>query len=71
MKITTKIIHEIVIFLFLEGFFIRLSQKKYFFIKLIPLHRSYKKGTIKKVKRDNTIFSLDISDYMQWHIWAN
>ncbi len=66
MKRITQITHNTIKRLRLEKVVIKKSLKKF-----IPLHKSYAQQTIKKVKRDNTYFSLDISDYMQWHIWAN
>ena len=72
MKKTTKTIHFLIRIFNLESFlialFIRTSNK--IIKKLIPLHTSYMHPSIKKVIRDSTIFELDISDYMQWHIWS-
>ena len=48
----------------------RYCSKFDFLIKFIPEHIEYKKGSIKRVTRDNINFALDISDYMQWHIFA-
>lgn len=66
MKIITKITHSIIKTFHLEEFVI---QKK--LLKFIPLHNSYPSKSIRKIKRTNTFFKLDISDYMQWHIWAD
>ena len=72
MKKTTKTIHFLIRIFNLESFlialFIRTSNK--IIKKLIPLHTSYMHPSIKKVIRDSTLFELDISDYMQWYIWA-
>lgn len=71
MRPLTKIIHKVISILHLESIVIFLSSKITFFKKFIPLNKSYPNPTIRKVKRDNAWFLLNISDYMQWHIWAN
>jgi len=71
MKLHSRIGHAVVKTLHLEEIVIKISGKKDLFTKLIPLHSSYKENTIRTVVRNKTNFTLDISDYMQWYIWAN
>ncbi len=71
MKFHSKLAHKIIQLLRIEEYVIHRSKSKPFFIKLIPLHSEYRKGTNKKVIRNKAIFTLDISDYMQWYIWAD
>tara|TARA_B110000046_G_scaffold182700_1_gene217260 strand:- start:595 stop:1476 length:882 start_codon:yes stop_codon:yes gene_type:complete len=66
----SRIIHTVVSSLNIETAFISLSERWSWFNKFIPLSRQYSAGTIKKVFRNEVDFELDISDYMQWHIWA-
>ena len=72
MKKTTKAIHFLIRIFNLESFiisqFIRTNNE--IIKKLIPLNTGYRHNSIKKVVRDSTLFELDISDYMQWYIWA-
>jgi FkbM family methyltransferase len=72
MKKTTKVIHSLILIFNLESFiislFIRTNNET--IKKLIPLHNNYRRPSIRKVVRDSTLFELDISDYMQWYIWA-
>lgn len=72
MKKTTKAIHFLIRIFNLESFIIALlaHANNEIIKKLIPLNTSYKHPSIKKVVRDSTLFELDISDYMQWYIWA-
>lgn len=72
MKKTTKVIHSLILIFNLESFIISLFVRSNNEIikKLIPLHNNYRHPSIRKVVRDNVLFELDISDYMQWHIWA-
>lgn len=70
MRFISKIVHKIIKGLSIEPLFIRLSVYSRFFQKFIPLHYAYKEGSYKKVTRDKTLFTLDISDYMQWYVWA-
>ena len=72
MKKSTKAIHFLIRKLDFENLIINLYIRKGLekFKKLIPLHNSYKHPSIKKVRRDSALFELDISDYMQWYIWA-
>lgn len=66
MRTTTKIAHNIIKWLHLEEVVIKNK-----ITKLIPLHKNYSSETSKHVKRNNSLFNLNISDYMQWHIWAD
>lgn len=70
MKSLTKFVHEAVLTLHLENVFFRLKGISPSFLKFIPLHREYQKGRRKIVKRHGVMFDLDISDYMQWHVYA-
>ena len=72
MKTTAKAIHYLIRIFNLESFIISLfiRTNNEIIKKLIPLHNSYKHPSIKKVRRDSALFELDISDYMQWYIWA-
>ena len=71
MKTTTKILHSLIQKTNTEEFFIQKADRNNFFYKFIPLHTSYTTPEKRTVKRDNSQFNLDISDYMQWHVWAN
>ncbi|OCX54038.1 hypothetical protein BEL04_07120 [Mucilaginibacter sp. PPCGB 2223] len=71
MKKHVKIIHRLVAYLGIEGFFV--AAKKYlpWLIKFIPLHTAYKKAAHRLVKRDGVFFNVLLSDYMQWYVFAD
>jgi FkbM family methyltransferase len=71
MKKSTKIVHFIVRFFHLENLIISLHPHSKLILKFLPLNNQYSKGTSKNVIRNIAKFRLDISDYMQWYIWAN
>lgn len=71
MKSYTSLIHHIVYWLRLSPLFCVLGQSYPFFLKFIPPPSYFKKGVFQRVKRNHTFFSLDLSDYMQWHIFAS
>ncbi len=48
----------------------RIPEKNRFLRKLVPGNSVYNKRP-RIVKRDNAYFQLDLSDYMQWHIFSN
>jgi FkbM family methyltransferase len=70
MKHSTRWLHGIVKALRLEWACIPLSRLIPSSIKLIPLPEEYSRGHFLKIKRDRTIFKVDRSDYMQWHIYT-
>lgn len=47
------------------------SGRYAFFIRFVPLKGHYRRGDRVRVFRDGVVFSLDRSDYIQWHIFAN
>lgn len=70
MKFYVKIIHKLVSALCLEEIIITKAQTNKSYLKFIPLHHQFNPLTLKKVFRNKAVFNLDISDYMQWYIWA-
>ena len=63
---------QFLIFIFkIENFIIFISKFSSIFTKALPPPNFYKKKTFKKIKRDEVIFYVDISDYMQWYLFAN
>ena len=70
IKTSTLIIHSIVLYLRLEGLFYYFSRIAPIFTKFIPLPNRYHKKSDAVVIRDRVKFSLNRSDYMQWHIYA-
>lgn len=66
-----KFIHKLFIFLKFDDLIVNYFSSLYISKWLIPSHTLYTPNTIKKIKRDNTVFSIDASDYMQWHIFAS
>lgn len=70
IKKSTFIIQTIVMCLRLEGLFYYFSRIVPIFTKFIPLPERYNKKSNAVVIRDMVKFSLNRSDYMQWHIYA-
>lgn len=70
MKIHTRVIHRLVRFCRLEYACMVLGRYVPAFIKAIPLPEEYPAGKFLKIKRDGTVFNVDRSDYMQWHIYS-
>ena len=70
MKLS-KFIHTLVFHLKLEWLIIYLASINIIFLKAFPQFYQYKKNTFRKCKRDNVNFYIDISDYMQWYLYAN
>jgi FkbM family methyltransferase len=68
-RLIVGIIHKLIIRISMDDLFVRLSKHHLFFQKFIPLH-SYYPQTIKKAERNKAFFSLNVNDYMQWHLWA-
>lgn len=66
----TKKIHQFIQFSNTEFIFIKIGQWIPIFIKFVPLNSQYIKNSIKNVTINNVNYSLDISDYMQWYVWA-
>jgi FkbM family methyltransferase len=66
-----KKIHQIFIFLQIDSIIVNHFATSFFGKWIIPSHTLYAAKTIKKIKRDKTFFSVDVSDYMQWHIFAS
>ncbi len=67
----SKLVHISIIFLKLEWLILYLSSINPIFTKAFPQSYQYKKNTFRKCKRDNVNFYIDISDYMQWYLYAN
>ena len=67
----SKLVHVSILFLKLEWLVLYLSKVNLIFIKAFPQSYLYKKNTFRKCKRDNVNFYIDISDYMQWYLYAN
>ena len=70
MKIS-KIVHKSVCALKLEWLILSLSKINKIFLKAFPQFYNYEKNTFKKCRRDNVNFYIDISDYMQWYLYAD
>lgn len=71
MKLVTKVSHKFISFFLLEELVIKLSRRWKVFSKLVPLPLEYSDPTIKKVKRNKTFFRVNVSDYMQWVVFAD
>lgn len=71
MKFYTKIILRITRALRIESSIISLSRIVPFLQKLVPHPGFYKKKDEITVTRNSTKFSLNRSDWMQWHIYAD
>ena len=67
----SKFLHILVFYLKLEWLIIYLARINLIFLKAFPQFYQYKKNTFRKCKRDNVNFYVDISDYMQWYLYAN
>lgn len=65
----TKFIHRVIIFLRMDGLTTRVPEKNRVFRKLVPGNSVYR-SRLRKIKRDHAWFELDLSDYMQWHIFS-
>ncbi len=70
MKTSTLYVYSIIKFIRIEGLIIKLSGWLYDLKKFIPVNTVYPNPTLRRVQRDGATFLLNISDYMQWHIWA-
>ena len=66
-----KFVHKIFICLRFDDFIANYFSTIYLSKWLIPSHTLYACNTFKNIKRDNTYFTVDVSDYMQWHIFAS
>jgi len=70
MKFYTSLIHTIVKRTQTEVLFADLGKIMPFFLKFLPLSNEYALNEERVVKRDDTTFSLQLHDYMQWHVFA-
>ena len=70
MKFYTRWVHRVVQAAQLENICIALSTLMPAFVKLLPLPEEYSRGHFLTIKRDSTFFTVDRSDYMQWHIYS-
>jgi FkbM family methyltransferase len=68
-KSSTRLLHKIILFLKLDQVLARNAGNNSFLRKLVPPHFLYN-GQVRIVKRDNAYFEVDLSDYMQWHIFS-
>ncbi len=71
MKKITKSVHDFIRYLQLDDLISEYLQFIPYFWKLIPTNKEYPKIVVKRVKRGGLHFELQLSDYMQWHIYAN
>ncbi|HAS46962.1 MAG TPA: hypothetical protein DCS93_41130 [Microscillaceae bacterium] len=71
MKAITSLTHSIVGGLRLENLFAFLGKDTPFFNKFIPHPSHYQSKPQRVVIRDRVKFDLDVSDYMQWHVFAH
>ncbi|MBI1768768.1 MAG: FkbM family methyltransferase [Bacteroidetes bacterium] len=71
MKLVSKIIHQLVKQLRAEELFVQLGKYSPFFTKFLPLPSEFSMQDVRVVKRDGVIFKLMLSDYMQWHLFAD
>ena len=67
----SNLVQFLIFILKLEDFIIFISKFSSIFTKALPPPNYYKKKTFKKIKRDEVIFYVDVSDYMQWYLFAN
>ena len=67
----SKLVQFLVFILKLENFIIFISKFSSIFTKALPPPNFYKKKTFKKIKRDKVNFYVDVSDYMQWYLFAD
>ena len=71
MKALVRLIHRAVRLARLDRIVAFCSGRYAFFIRFVPLKGHYRRGDRVRVFRDGVVFSLDRSDYIQWHIFAN
>jgi FkbM family methyltransferase len=72
--IKRKLVHIVfrtIVFWRLEPLFVFLSKQFPLFLKLVPLHTFYPAGTTRQTIRNEVLFDLDISDYMQWYLFID
>lgn len=71
MKWYTKFIHSFIKYIGIDIVLASSDNQSKFIKKLIPTHHEYPKNDKVVVKRNNSIFELNRSDYMQWFVFAN
>lgn len=71
MKQLTQIAHKVVKGLRLENAFAFLGKNTPIFTKFIPHPEAYAANPEKTVVRDGVKFSLTLTDFMQWHVFAH
>ncbi|MBV5302722.1 MAG: FkbM family methyltransferase [Chlorobium sp.] len=71
MKKITSVVHTYVQFFCLDDLIANNVKYYPFLRKLIPEPFEYGKNINKKVIRDNVAFDLNVSDYMQWYVYAD
>lgn len=71
MKFYTRIIHQLVYRLRLENFFLILKSYHPLFLKFLPIASDYSLSENRIVVRNGVSFRLFLSDYMQWHLFAD
>lgn len=70
MKPLTRLVHLFVKVLHFEWVFFYLNSIHPIFLKFLPLHTEYSSGTRRLARRSGATFDLNISDYMQWYVYA-
>lgn len=71
MKTYTKIFHRIVKVIHVEWLFASLTRLNSIFQKFIPLPAEYSRDDSRLITRNSTRFNVNLSDYMQWCLFAN
>lgn len=71
MKAHTRLVHTLVYWLRLSRLLVWLKRLHPFFGKFIPLPSFFPSPTYYTVRRNGAVFRLDVSDFMQWHIFAD
>ena len=71
MRALVRLIHRAIRLTRLDRIVAFCSGRYGFLIRLVPLKGQYGRGDRVRVSRDGVLFSLDRSDYIQWHVFAN
>jgi len=71
VKTTSRFAHKLVKSLGIEEIFARLGSALPYTFRFIPLHYNYSANDQRTIYRDDVYFNVNMSDYMQWHIFAN
>lgn len=71
MKRSTALLHSFSKGVGLDSLMAKYSTRVPLLRKLVPEPFEYSSNAVKRVRRDGVTFDLDVSDYMQWFVYAN